>query len=101
MLARARGHGRAGGARGDELGDGDGAPGGGEDRAGHEVMDVSEEDVATILPRVISHRVRVRDGPEDELLGSLVFCAAGPAPGKGQWERKTVKDIMVKILTEV
>ncbi|EDR11977.1 uncharacterized protein LACBIDRAFT_314001 [Laccaria bicolor S238N-H82] len=39
------------------------------------VLDVSEVDVARIMPRVITHRVKLRDGPEDEVLASAVFGA--------------------------
>jgi hypothetical protein len=68
------------------------------------VLDVSAADVARIVPRVISHRVRVRDGPEDEVLGSAVFSAVEELePGGRQeiWERSTVKDILVQILADV
>ncbi|KAG1869776.1 hypothetical protein C8R48DRAFT_699681 [Suillus tomentosus] len=83
-------------------------------------LDVSEADVARIFPRVVSHRVRVRDSPVDEILSSAV-CGAVSRRGvipKGMnsgweegpidvhdpdtvWERATVKDILVHILAEV
>ncbi|KAG1762893.1 hypothetical protein EDD22DRAFT_889454 [Suillus occidentalis] len=83
-------------------------------------LDVSEADVARIFPRVVSHRVRVRDSPVDEILSSAV-CGAVRRPGgipKGTdseweegvidvhdpdivWERETVKDILVHILARV
>ncbi|KAG2154363.1 uncharacterized protein EDB93DRAFT_1131783 [Suillus bovinus] len=83
-------------------------------------LDVSEADVARIFPRVVSHRVRVRDSPVDEVLSSAV-CGAVSRPGvipKGMdsdweegpidvndpdavWERETVKDILVDILSKV
>ena len=99
-------------------------------RKGELVLDVSEADVARVFPRVVSHRVRVRGGPEEEVLSSAV-CSAVDAPGsvsrgsllqlqretksgkvvgeRGEegvdrvdgWERKTVKDILVEILMEV
>jgi len=65
------------------------------------VLDVSEADVARIVPRVVSHRVRVRDGPEDEVLGSAVFGAVGKWELEEKWERSTVKDIVVQILADV
>ena len=68
------------------------------------VLDVSEADVARIVPRVISHRLRVLDSPEDQLLGSAVFGAfrAGKVENAYEgWERSTVKDILVQILSEV
>ncbi|KAF8632715.1 hypothetical protein AX17_004771 [Amanita inopinata Kibby_2008] len=39
------------------------------------MLDVSEADVARIMPRVISHRVRMRDGWMDEVLASAVAGA--------------------------
>ncbi|KAG2135486.1 hypothetical protein DEU56DRAFT_807276 [Suillus clintonianus] len=84
-------------------------------------LDVSEADVARIFPRVVSHRVRVRDSPVDEILSSAV-CGAVSRPGfmpKGLnsedweegstdvhdadtvWERETVKDILVYVLSKV
>jgi len=71
------------------------------------VLDVSEADVARIVPRVVSHRLRVRDGPEDEVLWNAVFGAVGwwkggeePEP-ESERVRSTVKDILVQILSEV
>ncbi|KAI0063540.1 hypothetical protein BV25DRAFT_1824084 [Artomyces pyxidatus] len=73
--------------------------------------DVSEVDVAKVMPRVMTHRLRVRDGPEDEIMSSVMFMAAGPRAevsveesGDGVtefWRRRTVKDIIVKIISEV
>ena len=70
-------------------------------------LDVSEADIARMFPRVVSHRIRVRDSPFDEILSSAV-CGATDLPGDGsrdgetiQWERETVKDILVHILAEV
>ena len=78
-------------------------------------LDVSEADIARIVPRVLSHRLRVRNGPQDEILGSLTHTAVGScaecerdddvdhedADGTVYDERPTVKDILVKILAEV
>lgn len=83
-------------------------------------LDVSEADVARIFPRVVSHRIRVRDSPVDEILSSAI-CGAVSRPGiipKGMdsdweegpidvhdpdtvWERGTVKDILVQVLAKV
>ncbi|PCH36087.1 hypothetical protein WOLCODRAFT_91845 [Wolfiporia cocos MD-104 SS10] len=65
-----------------------------------EVWDVSEVDIARVFPRVVSHRLRVRDGPADEILGSLMWPAAG-AEDAGKWERKTVKEVLIEILADV
>lgn len=70
-------------------------------------LDVSEVDVARIAPRVISHRVRVRDGPEDEILSSALFGATfKPLPNATtstdvSTGRPTVKSLLVEILSEV
>jgi hypothetical protein len=69
--------------------------------------DVSEVDVAKVVPRVVSHRLRVRDGPEDETMASVVFMATIPrVPTSvehmdGVWRRRTVKEIFVKLMTQV
>ncbi|RDB16845.1 hypothetical protein Hypma_002462 [Hypsizygus marmoreus] len=72
---------------------------------------VSEADIARIVPRVVTHRLRVRDGPEDEVLGSAMFGATFDAAnvvavgdgdaGHGWDTRSTVKDILIEILAEV
>lgn len=80
-----------------------------------DVWDVSEVDIARIFPRIVSHRLSVRSGPEDEILGSIMFPAVGKHPGlsfsdgdgEGHEEesdghvRKTVKEILVAILADV
>ena len=67
------------------------------------ILDVSETDIARIVPRVVSHRLRVREGPHCEVLGSSVFAATqAPARGEdGLKTRSTVKDILVDILSQV
>lgn len=68
-------------------------------------LDVSEADIARMFPRVVSHRVRVRDTPYDEVLSSVVcgnmFQPAAVRDGGLVWERDTVKDILIRILSEV
>jgi len=69
--------------------------------------DVSEVDVAKVVPRVVSHRLRVRDGPEDEMMAGVIFIATIPrVPASvetkdGVWRRRTVKEILVKLMTQV
>jgi len=76
-----------------------------DDTGDSRALDVSEVDVARIAPRVISHRVRVRDGPEDEILSSVLFGATfKPLPTGGGTvtdARLTVKGLLVEILSEV
>lgn len=72
-----------------------------------ESWDVSEVDAAKVVPRVISHRLRVRDGPEDEMMAGVVHLAtaprvpAGVESKEGVWRRRTVKEILVKLIGEV
>jgi hypothetical protein len=69
--------------------------------------DVSEVDAAKVVPRVISHRLRVRDGPEDELMASVIFMATAPRVPTGfenngtAWRRRTVKEILIKLMAQV
>jgi hypothetical protein len=72
---------------------------------------VSEADFARIVPRVITHRLRVRDSPQDEVLSSAVFGATFGLDDGWKYEpgynssdtgtRSTVKDILVGILGDV
>ncbi|RXW18058.1 hypothetical protein EST38_g7792 [Candolleomyces aberdarensis] len=79
------------------------------------VLDVTEVDVARTMPRVVTHRMSVRDGPEEEVLASAVIGATfgrslggEDADGRGVAEsfRKgydglTIKDVLVDILNKV
>ena len=65
-----------------------------------QMMDVSEVDVARILPRVLTHRLRVRDGPDHEIFSSAVFPAALAGSDKVESHRRTVKEILVQIIGE-
>lgn len=80
-------------------------------------LDVSEVDIARIVPRVISHRVSLRNGPEDEILSSALFGATfkppvlktpnsagddtGEVTGSSTVQMQSVKDVLVSILSEV
>ncbi|KAH9061228.1 hypothetical protein EDB87DRAFT_1610668 [Lactarius vividus] len=72
-----------------------------------EKWDVSEVDAAKVVPRVISHRLRVRDGPEDEMMAGVVYLATAPRvpvgveSNEGVWRRRTVKEILVKLIGDV
>ena len=74
------------------------------------LLDVSEIDVARIFPRVVSHRLGLRETAEDEVVSSLVFpaCFSGVAGGDvsglaglGGDAKESVKDVLVGILGEV
>ena len=64
---------------------------------------------ARVFPRVVSHRLRVRDGPDHEILGSVMHPAVGIPRDRGSgqsdeepmWERRTVKEALVEILADV
>ncbi|TRM69373.1 hypothetical protein BD626DRAFT_473855 [Schizophyllum amplum] len=66
-------------------------------------LDVSDADVARIFPRVVSHRLRVRAGPEDQILGSVAYGAvAKESAGEVAWrDGRSVKDVLVRILADV
>lgn len=72
-----------------------------------EKWDVSEVDVAKVVPRVVSHRLRVRDGPEDEMMAGVMFMASAPRvptsveSKEGVWRRRTVKEILIKLMAQV
>ena len=80
-----------------------------------EEWDVSEVDIARVFPRVVSHRLSVRHGPDDEILGSVMFPAvvhdipstdprATVVAIDDQHKtliRRTVKQILVGILADV
>ena len=63
-------------------------------------LDASEVDIARILPRVLTHRLRVRDGPDHEILSSVLFPAALNGSDKVESHRRTVKEILVQIIGE-
>jgi len=72
------------------------------------LLDVSEIDVARIFPRVVSHRLGMREAGEDEVVSSLFFpaCFSGVAsglPGLGGEanSKESVKDVLVGILGDV
>ena len=79
------------------------------------IFDVSEADVARIIPRVISHRVRMRESWTDEVLAGVAYGAAFPVgtgrsnrghpPGRDKEvegeEDLSVRDMLVRILQRV
>jgi hypothetical protein len=76
------------------------------------VLDVTEVNIARMFPRSVSHRLRVRDGPREEILAGAVFGATfgdTVTEETGTEEihmdayevRPTVKDILVSVMSEV
>lgn len=79
------------------------------------VLDVTEVNIARMFPRCVSHRLRVRDGPREEVLAGAVFGAtfgdsmledgAGDEAEEAYVDayevRPTVKDILVSVMSEV
>jgi hypothetical protein len=78
------------------------------------MLEVTEINIARMFPRCVSHRLRVRDGPKEEVFASMVFGATfdfdddeiGKVGGSLEGgevveERPTVKDVLVSILSEV
>lgn len=63
-------------------------------------MDVSEVDVGRIIPRVLTHRLQVREGPDHEILSSVVFPAVVAGSDKVESHRRTIKEILVQIIGE-
>lgn len=63
-----------------------------------QVLDVSEADIARIAPRVMSHRLRVRDSDDGVFRGAMVGATM---PLREGGERTTVKDVLIHVLTEV
>jgi hypothetical protein len=66
-----------------------------------EIWEVSDADVRAALPAVVRHRLRVRDGPEAEVLGSLLFPASAREDVRvPSDERRTVEEILQDILED-
>jgi len=66
-------------------------------------FDVNDDDVRRIFPRVVAHRLRVLDGPAQEITASLIFGAAGASGDDAKWAtgRRTVREILKEILDTV
>jgi hypothetical protein len=67
------------------------------------VWNISDENVRAIVPGVLRHRLAVRAGPEEQVLGSILY---GAVPPRGQenvertWERPTVEEVLLEILED-
>jgi len=64
------------------------------------IFDVRIEDVQTMFQRAVQHRLRVLDGPRQEILSSLIFGAVDNTGDDAEWEtgRRTVRDILKEIV---
>lgn len=71
--------------------------------ATHRKLEVSEIDIARVFPRVVSHRIKLRDAPEDEILASLLYGATFKTalPSDQTIVLDSVKNVLVNILSEV
>ena len=69
-----------------------------------QVLDISEADIGKVFPRVVSHRLRMRMGLDDEVLSGVMFPAAQEAPQSDRIRRpedKTVKQVIISVLADV
>ena len=66
---------------------------------------ISEAHVRRVVPPVLAHRLRVRDGPREQIMGALWDGAGinkwGEPAAEIQRGRRTVKAILAEILAEV
>jgi len=67
------------------------------------VLDVTDEDVKNVYPRVVAHRVRVRNGPADELLSGAIFGAIFNGEERLEWVagRRAVADILKEVVHSI
>lgn len=68
-----------------------------------EDMTITEAHVRRVMPPILAHRLRVRDGPRDQIMG-LLWEGAGVLSWdkpKTQQSRRTIKAILAEILAEV
>ncbi|KAF9532398.1 hypothetical protein CPB83DRAFT_847797 [Crepidotus variabilis] len=71
------------------------------------IFEASEVDIARIFPRIVSHRIKLRETPEDEILASALFGATFEPPILPETDEEqgstfdSVKSLLVSILSEV
>ena len=70
-----------------------------ESRPDH-MLDVRNEDVRKVFMKTVQHRLRVLDGPRQEVLASLTFPASGETGKDAEWEngRRGVREILKEII---
>ena len=70
-----------------------------------EHMTISEAHVRRVVPSMLAHRLRVRDGPRDQVMGIIWEGASvqkwGMPTIQIQRSRRTIKAILAEILAEV
>jgi hypothetical protein len=69
-----------------------------------EDMTITEAHVRRVVPPILAHRLRVRDGPRDQIMGILWEGAGVRNWGRSeesQHVRRTIKTILGEILAEV
>ena len=70
-------------------------------------LDATENDVVRVFSHVVMHRVRVRDGPHDEVMGSYAFGALRghqgdePFPETDPSARPTIAHVLKEIVAAV
>lgn len=66
------------------------------------VFSATDVDVRRVIRGVLGHRISIRRGPEDEVLGSLVMSShQNTSRYARDAERRTIKDVIDEILSEV
>ena len=66
-------------------------------------FDVTCEDARVVFPKVVTHRLRVLDGPKDEILASVLFPVVESISLTPEWAlgRRTVREVLKEIMDSV
>lgn len=66
------------------------------------ILDVTDDDIRAVFLRVVPHRLRVRNGPEDEALASAIFRMSDNAGRNVEWTtgRRPVTEILRHIVID-
>lgn len=66
------------------------------------LFSATDVDVRRVIRGVLGHRISIRRGPEEEVLGSLVMSShQNTSRDARDAERRTIKDVIDEILLEV